>query len=108
MSTQNTVNLIKFAHFYNEGARGATGGAPQNDKIWGVVSILGGTFTFFGRRTGKLTLNRVSLPEALAKFEEKTGGRRSGDVYTQVSNLSMIDTLAPNLSTRLRTAYANR
>lgn len=48
------VQLIALAHFYNEGTRGWQGGAPSNDKVWGIAKIQGTLVNFWGRRNGKL------------------------------------------------------
>lgn len=48
------IEILAAAHFYNEGKRGARGGAAQNDKVWGVAKIGSTLVRFWGRRNGKL------------------------------------------------------
>ena len=87
--------------FYNEGVRGQTGGAAQNDKVWGLANVQGTLVAFWGRRNGKLKFKtypgKVGRMEATIKWNEKTGNRRSGDVYTPVMNEKMRATFCPNL-----------
>lgn len=33
------VEILAAAHFYNEGPRGDRGGAPSNDKVWGIAKV---------------------------------------------------------------------
>lgn len=97
----SNVQIVKFAHFYNEGARGAKGGAASNDKVWGIAKIDGKLVNFWGRRNGKLKFKTRFLSElgaVMEKYAEKIGGRTDGgDVYTPVTNASMIGTLCPFL-----------
>jgi len=95
------VEIVSFAHFYNEGVRGSRGGAASNDKVWGVAIIDNKLVNFWGRRNGKLKFKTHfktpdNVVELEAKFEEKTT-RRTGDRYTPIRAQSMIDTLCPNL-----------
>lgn len=48
------VQILALAHFYREGSRGMSGGAPKNDKIWGIAKIQGTLVNFWGRREGAL------------------------------------------------------
>jgi hypothetical protein len=95
------VEILKFGHFYNEGARGNAGGAASNDKIWGIAKIDGKLVNFWGRRNGKLKFKTRFLSElgaVMEKWAEKIGGRTDGgDVYTPVASPAMQMTLCPNL-----------
>ena len=48
------IETLALAHFYNEGSRGRRGGAPSNDKVWGIARIQGTLVNFWGRRGGKM------------------------------------------------------
>jgi hypothetical protein len=95
------VEIIKFGHFYNEGARGNAGGAASNDKIWGIAKIDGKLVNFWGRRNGKLKFKTRYLSEmgkVMEKWAEKIGGRTDGgDVYTPILSATMQMTLCPRL-----------
>jgi hypothetical protein len=97
----SNVQILNFAHYINEGVRGATGGAPQNDKVWGIAKIDNKLVNFWGRRNGKLKFKTrflTELPVVLAKYEEKIGARTDGgDVYTPVVSPRMADMLCPTL-----------
>lgn len=102
------VQIIKLAHFYKEGDRGAKGGAPKNDKIWGMAKIGNTLVAFWGRRGGTLTFKtylKSQERELIAKYLEKTGMRTSGDVYTPINNPSMRDLLVPGLTENMITDY---
>lgn len=96
------IEVIKFASFYNEGARGSCGGAAQNDKVWGVATVNGTLVNFWGRRNGKLrfkTFLKGQMNTVLNKYQEKIGGRTDGgDIYTPVNGPAMRDAICPNLS----------
>lgn len=95
------VQITHFAHFYNEGFRGAVlNQAPQNDKVWGIAMIDGKLVNFWGRRNGKLRFKTRFLSEkheVEAVYFEKIGGRTSGDVYTAIKNADRIRELCPSL-----------
>jgi hypothetical protein len=94
------VEIVKFAVFYNDGARGNAGGAPQNDKVWGIARVDGKLMTFNGRRGGKLSFKtryNHEMEVCLDKWSEKTGKRRDGgDIYTELSG-PMIKMVAPTI-----------
>lgn len=96
------VKIEAFGIFYKDGARGERGGAAQNDKVWGIASIGKSLVTFWGRRNGKLKFKTMpgeaGRAAAYDKWDEKTGARRSGDVYTSIANEMVRGTLCPNLS----------
>lgn len=105
------VEILNFAHFYNEGARGAKGGAAQNDKIWGVAKIDNKLVRFWGRRNGTLKF-KTQLLNQLADLQEqyglKTGGRTDGgDIYDGIkpSNKALINSLVPNLAAQITTHF---
>ena len=103
------IELISFAHFYNEGARGNAGNAPQNDKVWGVAKINNTLVNFWGRRNGVLKFKTrflSELPVVMAKYEEKIGGRKDGgDIYTPVTGAAMVNALSPKLADDLSKYY---
>lgn len=97
----SNVQILNFGHFYNEGARGARGNAPQNDKVWGIAKIDNKLVNFWGRRNGKLKFKTRflnELPVVLEKWEEKIGGRTDGgDIYTPIANVATRAMLCPKL-----------
>lgn len=99
------VTIEKFGAFYNEGARGMRGGAAQNDKVWGIARINNITVTFWGRRGGtmrfKTHIGAKGKLDALAKWAEKTGRSNSRDVYFEVREGQMRESLAPRLEQAL-------
>ncbi len=104
------VEVVKFGAFYNEGARGANGGAAKNDKVWGIAKINGSLVTFWGRRNGKLKFKTMpgsaGARAAEAKWAEKIGGRTDGgDVYMSVSNEGVRSMLCPTLKQDLTTFF---
>jgi len=103
------VEIIRFAHFYKEGGRGARGGAAQNDKVWGVAKINGTLVNFWGRRNGKLKFKTRFLNElsdVLSKYAEKIGARTDGgDIYTPVNSPEMQRTLCPSLIADVTSHY---
>lgn len=116
MSNVNTqasvahIELIKFCSFYNEGVRGMTGGAAQNDKVWGVARINGTLVNFWGRRNGQMkfkTFLKSQEAKVMAKYAEKIGGRTDGgDIYTPAATTSaLIAALCPMLKQRLSSHY---
>lgn len=105
------VEILKFAHFYNEGARGARGGAAQNDKIWGLAKVDNKLVRFWGRRNGVIKFKTHLLGQLGALNEEyglKTGGRADGgDIYDGVkpSNTALIGSLVPNLAQKITSHF---
>ena len=105
----STVQILKFAHFYNEGARGLAGNAPSNDKVWGIAKVDNTLVNFWGRRNGVLKFKTRFLSEMSkvnAKYAEKIGDRTDGgDIYTPVTNMEMIKTLCPKLEADVTKHY---
>lgn len=106
---QASVEISRFGAFYNEGERGARGGAASNDKVWGIAVVNGTLVNFWGRRNGVLkfkTFPKGTERKAAAKWAEKIGGRTDGgDVYTPVTNEAMRRTLCPSLEQDVRSYY---
>jgi hypothetical protein len=100
-NSKANIVLTHFAHFYNEGARGLAGNAPQNDKVWGIAKINGTLVNFWGRRNGTLkfkTFLKGQEYKVLGKYEEKIGGRTDGgDIYTPITGSEMVNALSPKL-----------
>jgi hypothetical protein len=93
----DTVNIIRFGAFYNEGARGAAGHAPSNDKVWGIARVGGALVNFWGRRNGVLKFKlHDDETRVMSKWVEKTT-RSRGDRYVPVSRQDTINMLCPNL-----------
>lgn len=105
-----TVVVEKFGAYYNEGTRGARGGAAQNDKVWGIAKIESTLVTFWGRRNGKLKFKTMpgaaGREAAMQKWAEKTGARRDGgDIYMAVSRPEMQNFFCPTLQQDLVSFY---
>lgn len=104
------VVVEKFGVYYNEGARGANGGAAQNDKVWGIARIENTLVTFWGRRNGKLKFKtmpgQAGKLAAEAKWAEKTGARRDGgDIYMSIAKEQMRTFFSPSLIADLTTHF---
>lgn len=103
MSVQ--VEVVKFGAFYNEGVRGTTGGAAQNDKVWGIARINNTLVTFWGRRNGKLKFKTMpgtaGKIAAENKWAEKVNPNRNGDTYMSVTKPEMRKFFSPNLEADL-------
>lgn len=102
-NTKSVVEVLAFGHCYSEGERGAQGGAPSNDKVWGIARIDGKLVTFNARRLGKLSFKTAfghELPKLEAKFREKQDVTRK-DAYVAVKSPAMINTLWPTLNADL-------
>ena len=95
------VSVQNFGVFYNEGVRGSTGGAAQNDKVWGIAVIENTLVTFWGRRNGKLKFKTMpgtaGKIAAESKWAEKTNPGRNGDVYMAVKREEMRNFFSPAL-----------
>jgi hypothetical protein len=95
------VQIMKLAFFYNEGERGAAGGAASNDKVWGAATVDNKLVAFWGRRNGKLrfkTYFKSEIDELLGQYNKKIGGRTDGgDIYTPANSKLMQSFLTPNL-----------
>jgi len=48
------VEIIAALHYFEAGARGRQGGAPSNDKIWGIAKVGSTLVRFWARRNGAL------------------------------------------------------
>jgi hypothetical protein len=105
------VEIIKFGVVYNEGARGLAGGAPKNDKVYGIARVDGKLMTFNGRRNGKLSFKtryNHEMDVCLAKWAEKTGGRTDGgDIYTELKG-PMIKMVAPSIEKDIVTGFYSK
>lgn len=102
------IEILKVGHALVQGVRGAKGGAPSKDSIWGIAFVQGNLIKFFGRRGGVLrykTQRRVDLPEALAMFEDKLSGKGQNYQYVDVSNQSQYNELIPGLDALVSTGY---
>jgi hypothetical protein len=100
------VEVLQFCAFYNEGIRGAFGGAAQNDKIWGIGRVQGTLVTFWGRRNGRLRFKtqpntQSNRNDLMTQYGERCSNRRNRDRYTPVSNLEMRETLCPDLTRQI-------
>lgn len=96
------VEVLRFCAFYNEGIRGAVGGAPKNDKVWGIAKVGTTLVTFWGRRNGALRFKtQLNTPanqtDLVTQFAQRCSNRRNRDRYSPISNLEMRDALCPNL-----------
>jgi hypothetical protein len=103
------VEVVKFGTFYKEGTRGSTGGAAQNDKVWGIAKVNGSLVTFWGRRNGKLKFKTMPGQAGKMKAEntwaEKTNPNRNGDVYMPVNREDMRNLFCPTLTDDLTSFF---
>jgi hypothetical protein len=97
--------IERFAAFYEAGERGAAGGAASHDKVWGIAVIDNKRCIFWGRRNHKMRFK--TMPGKIGKaqseliYEEKIGGRKSGDIYTPIASDLIRDMLVPNLEAQV-------
>lgn len=80
------VEIIVAAHFYNEGSRGEAGGAPSNDKLWGLAKIGTTLVRFWGRRNGALKFKTEinGVPSDLLRSKLAKGYEVMGDNYRAI------------------------
>jgi hypothetical protein len=92
------VEIVNLAAFYGKGAK-----TLNSDKIWGNARIDGTLVSFWARRGGRCSFKtRAGIQgkrDAEAKWNEKIGGRKSGDVYTVITNTTIQKLLCPTLET---------
>lgn len=114
---QNTSNvqILKVGHALVEGVRGAQGGAPSKDSVWGIATIQGNVVAFSGRRGGALrftTHKKVEIDSLHAKWERKVTGKDKWFSYKDITNSDQLDELLPNLKETVKkqfyTAMAKR
>lgn len=93
------IEIITAAHFYNEGARGARGGAASNDKVWGLARIQGTLVRFWGRRNGALKFKTEinGVPRDLIRSKLAKGYETMGHNY--------MTALAPRLERDMPSQY---
>lgn len=93
------VQIIEAAHFYNEGKRGARGGAAQNDKVWGLAKVGNTLVRFWGRRNGQLKFKTEinGIPHDLVAEKIGKGYERMGSNYRAM--------LAPRLEADMPSQY---
>ena len=104
----SVVIIERFACFYEEGVRGLNGGAAKHDKVWGIAVVDNKRCTFWGRRGCKMRFKtmpgHIGRAAAEAIWNEKTGDRSSGDVYTPIIDEAIRNLLVPGLAEQI-TAY---
>jgi hypothetical protein len=104
----SVVTIERFAAFYNQGERGATGGAAQNDKIWGIAVVDNKRCTFWGRRNAKLRFK--SMPGVLGRqaaeemYQFKIN-KPNGNSYTPITTTNIRDLLVPNLEAQITSFF---
>lgn len=93
------VEILVAAHYYDEGARGRRGGAPSNDKIWGIAKVGSTMVRFWGRRNGALKFKTEidGLPRDLLHKKLEKG-------YMTMGN-NTIDWLVPRLAQDMPSQY---
>lgn len=93
------VQIIAAAHYYEAGARGARGGAAQNDKVWGLAKIGTTLVRFWGRRNGALKFKTEinGVPSDLLRSKLAKGYEVMGDNYRAI--------LAPRLEQDMPSQY---
>ena len=111
-TTKQVVEILGFAHALIAGERGAKGGAPSKDSIFGFAKIQGNVVSFGGRRGGVLrykTYKKTDLALVAAKFESKLSGNPFGNNveghYTALVVASDIEALVPNLEDTIKKGF---
>lgn len=108
MTQVQNVEILKVGRALVEGVRGANGGAPSKDSIWGVAKVAGNVVKFYGRRGGVLrykTERRTELDAALAKFEAKVAGKDGKDYEYVELTPAQQEELVPGLPQIVKTGY---
>lgn len=77
------VQILAAAHYYDEGARGARGGAASNDKVWGIAKVGSTLVRFWGRRNGALKFKTEinGIPHDLLRAKLAKGYETMGPNY---------------------------
>lgn len=93
------IEIIAAAHYYEAGARGARGGAAQNDKVWGVAKIGTTLVRFWGRRNGALKFKTEinGMPHELLREKLIKGYELMGSNYQAM--------FAPTLKSAMPSQY---
>ena len=87
------VQVLKVGHALVQGARGAAGGAPSKDSVYGVALVQGNLVTFGGRRGGTLrfkTYRKADTAKVLATFDTKLVKAQGGFNYTEVQEVETL------------------
>lgn len=83
------VEFKAVGHALVQGARGAAGGAPSKDSVWGVAVVSGVTVVFYGRRNGTLsfqTVKKADVEATMEKFGRKVAATDGKDyAYADVT-----------------------
>jgi hypothetical protein len=104
------VEIIKVGHALVEGDRGARGGKPSKDSIWGIANVSGVLLTFSGRRGAQVlkykTRPKAELDTVLALFDEKLAGKDvKGIQYTEIVGTDAQEALVPGLAAQIGKGY---
>jgi hypothetical protein len=106
------VQILAVAHALIAGARGAAGGAPSKDSVFGIATVQGNLCSFGGRRGGVLrfkTEKKANLEAVMAKFEGKLTGNPFGKqvegCYAQVTDAAALEALIPNTAETIGRGY---
>ena len=90
------VEIVNLAAFYGKGAK-----TEKSDKVYGTAKVGNTLVSFWGRRNSRLSFKtRAGVQgrrDAESKWYEKIGGRKSGDVYTSITNRATQALICPNL-----------
>jgi hypothetical protein len=96
----NKIEVLAFGHALIEGERGARGGKPSKDSVWGFAMVRGTLVTFGGRRNGTLRFKafpKNGMDKVLALHEVKKVGSDKGFAYTFIDDAAQRETLFPGL-----------
>jgi hypothetical protein len=94
------VEILGFGHALIEGDRGARGGKPSKDSVWGFALVRGALVTFGGRRGGALrfkAFKKTDLETVQAQWEVKKAGSDKGFSYTAIEDEAAREALFPDL-----------
>jgi hypothetical protein len=102
------VELLGFGHALIEGDRGARGGKPSKDSVWGFALVDNKLVTFGGRRGGVLRYKafpKDALELVQAQWQVKQEGSDKGFGYTVIESDEARETLVPNLIETIGKGY---
>lgn len=101
----SAIAILALGHAFVEGERGAAGGAPSKNSIWGVARVNKELVTFSGRINGKLRIKVETSSEAdlMHMFKAKKAGLGMSYSYTDITKKA--GKLVPDLTERLVADY---
>lgn len=101
----SAIAILALGHAFVEGERGAAGGAPSKNSIWGVARVNKELVTFSGRINGKLRIKieTSSEDDLMQMFKAKKAGLGMSYSYADITKKAA--KAVPDLMERLVADY---